>query len=154
MVAGAMKVHVYPSGSARETSSQARLPCAAGFASTTIGWRQFSESFSVTMRVAASTIPPAGYGNTIRMGRFGKSVCVFAGPVTNNQAAAMTEVRPAPAKDKNRRRTEFMAFSQLSRRFAAMTPILDFVRAKSAPGDQNACSFRSTPIVLQGEFPI
>src|SRR5262249_15914808 len=44
MVAGPRKVHVYPSGLARETCSQARLPLAPGFASTTIGWCQISES--------------------------------------------------------------------------------------------------------------
>src|SRR6516162_797303 len=60
VVAGPMKVHVYPSGLARETWSQARLPLAPGFASTTIGWCQISGSLSVTMRVAMSTIPPAG----------------------------------------------------------------------------------------------
>src|SRR5262249_43023600 len=60
MVAGPRKVHVYPSGLARETWSQARLPLAPGFVSTTIGWCQISESLSVTMRVATSTIPPAG----------------------------------------------------------------------------------------------
>jgi hypothetical protein len=36
------------------------LPFAPGFASTTKGWRQTSASLSVTMRVAMSTIPPAG----------------------------------------------------------------------------------------------
>src|SRR5262245_51488344 len=61
MVDGPRKVQVYPSGVARETSSQARLPLAAGFASIMIGWRQISESLSVTMRVATSPFPPAGY---------------------------------------------------------------------------------------------
>ena len=60
MTAGLIKVQVYPSGAARETWSQARLPLAPGFASTTIGCRQISDSLSVTMRVAMSTIPPAG----------------------------------------------------------------------------------------------
>src|SRR5262249_15568757 len=83
MVAGPRKVQVYPSGSARETCSQARLPLAAGLASMTIGWRQISESLSVTMRVATSTIPPAGYGKIIWMRRLGKSVCEFAGPLAN-----------------------------------------------------------------------
>jgi hypothetical protein len=36
------------------------LPFPPGFASTTIGWRQISDSLSVTIRVAMSTIPPAG----------------------------------------------------------------------------------------------
>src|SRR5262249_1389369 len=54
MVAGPRKVHVYPFGLARETWSQARLPLAPGFVSTTIGWCQISESLSVTMRVAMS----------------------------------------------------------------------------------------------------
>src|SRR5215813_4902869 len=108
MVAAPTKVQVYPSGFARETSSQARLPLAVGFASTTIGWCQISESLSVTMRVAMSAIPPTGYGKTKWMRRLGKSVCAFAGPLANTQAAS-PEVRPAPARDNNRRRTRFMA---------------------------------------------
>src|SRR5215510_9026097 len=60
MIPGPTKVQVDPSGAARETCSQARLPFAPGLASTTIGWRHFSESLSVTMRVATSAIPPAG----------------------------------------------------------------------------------------------
>src|SRR5215468_3038885 len=97
IVAAPTKVQVYPSGLARETSSQARLPCAAGFASITIGWRHISESLSVTMRVATSTIPPAGAGKTMWMRRFGKSVCAHvAGDML---ATARTEVRYPPARD-------------------------------------------------------
>src|SRR5215475_16091868 len=102
MVAAPTKVQVYPSGFARETSSQATLPLAVGLASTTIGWRQISESLSVTMRVATSAIPPAGYGKTKWMRRLGKSVCAYA--AGDIQAAARTELRPAPARDRNWRR--------------------------------------------------
>jgi hypothetical protein len=51
---------VYPSGAARETWSQARLPLAPGFASTMIWRPMLSPIFCVTMRVTMSTIPPAG----------------------------------------------------------------------------------------------
>jgi hypothetical protein len=60
MSAGPAKVQVYPSGAARATWSQAMLPLAPGFATTTIGWRQVSDNLLVTMRVTMSTIPPAG----------------------------------------------------------------------------------------------
>src|SRR5260370_17022146 len=83
-----------------------------------IGWRQISESLSVTMRVATSTIPPAGYGKTMWMRRLGKSVCVFAGPVTNTKAAARTGTRHAPATDNKRWRTTFMASSSALQRLA------------------------------------
>src|SRR6266849_6375 len=81
-----------------------------------IGWRQISESLSVTMRVATSAIPPAGYGKTMWMRRLGKSVCAFAGPVTNTEAAARTGTRHAPATDKKRWRTRFMASSSALQR--------------------------------------
>src|SRR5215510_8756795 len=113
-VAGPRKAQVYPSGSARETCSQARLPLAAGFASIMIGWRQISESLSVTMRVATSTIPPAGYGKTMWMRRFGKSVCAYA--LSDTQAAARTGTRHAPATDKKRWQTRFMASSSALQR--------------------------------------
>src|SRR5882672_8426410 len=114
MVAAPRNVQVYPSGSARETCSQARLPLATGFASTTIGWRHISESLSVTMRVTTSTVPPAGYGKTMWMRRLGKSFCAYA--AADTQAAASPEVRPAPARDRNWRRTRFMASSSAFKR--------------------------------------
>ena len=46
--------------SAFATWSQARLPLAPGLGSMTIGWFQFLEIRSVTMRVTMSTMPPAG----------------------------------------------------------------------------------------------
>src|SRR5215470_19607865 len=79
-----------------------------------IGWRQISESLSVTMRVATSAIPPAGYGKTMWMRRLGKSVCAYATPDT--QAAARTGTRYAPATDKKRWRTRFMASSSALQR--------------------------------------
>ena len=51
----------------------------------------------------------------MRIGRFGKSVCPFAAPVINAEAAAGIEVRPALARDKNWRRTRFTAFSSSSK---------------------------------------
>src|SRR5260370_28284034 len=79
-----------------------------------IGWRQISESLSVTMRVATSTIPPAGYGKTMWMRRLGKSVCAYATPDT--QAAARTGTRHALATDNKRWRTRFMASSSALQR--------------------------------------
>ena len=69
---------VWPSGSARATSSPATTPPAPGLLSTTTGWPRAAAIFWPTVRAVRSAAPPGALGTTIRSGLAGKA-CARAG---------------------------------------------------------------------------
>ena len=61
-------MRLWPSGTARATTSAAMTPDAPGRFSTTTGWPSDSVSFCATMRARMSFAPPGGKPTSMRSG--------------------------------------------------------------------------------------